>query len=73
MGKEVFMFRKKVKKGYVVYENENGPVIGSTKDQILVKDGCVFKDLAGTGNFFLMRTGDWAMKKGQKTWLPDFL
>ena len=53
------MFRKKVKKGYVVYENENGPVIGSTKDQILVKDGCVFKDLAGTGE--LLPYEDWRM------------
>ena len=53
------MFRKKVKKGYVVYENENGPVIGSTKDQILVKDGCVFKDLVGTGE--LLPYEDWRL------------
>lgn len=36
------MFRKKVKNGYVVYDNENGPVIGTAQDQVVVKDGCVF-------------------------------
>ena len=57
--KEVFMFSKKVKKGYVLYQNENGPEIGTSKDRVIIQDGH-------------MKTGDWDMKNGQKTWLPDF-
>ena len=57
--KEVFMYSRKVKKGYVLYENEKGPRIGTAGDKVLVVEGCVFKDLAGTGE--LLPYEDWRL------------
>lgn len=53
------MFSKKVKKGYVLYQNENVPEIGTSKDRVIIQDGCVFKDLAGTGE--LLPYEDWRL------------
>ena len=53
------MYSKKVKKGYVLYENEKGPRIGTAGDKVLVVEGCVFKDLAGTGE--LLPYEDWRL------------
>ena len=53
------MFSKKVKKGYVLYQNKNGPEIGTSKDRVIIQDGCVFKDLAGTGE--LLPYEDWRL------------
>ena len=53
------MYSRKVKKGYVLYENEKGPGIGTAEDKVLVVEGCVFKDLAGTGE--LLPYEDWRL------------
>ena len=53
------MYSRKVKKGYVLYENEKGPGIGTAEDKVLVAEGCVFKDLAGTGE--LLPYEDWRL------------
>ena len=41
------------------FENEGGPVIGSANGKVIRRDGCVFRDLEGTGE--LLPYEDWRL------------
>ena len=46
------------------YENENGPVIGTTKGRVIEKDGLYFKDLDGSGEFKIY--DDWRVSPQER-------
>ncbi|MDS0524289.1 glycoside hydrolase family 3 protein [Clostridium sp. SHJSY1] len=50
---------RKEQDGFILYENENGPAVGTSSDSVLVIDGLIFKDLAKTGE--LLPYEDWRL------------
>ncbi len=52
-------FRKEKKDGYTLIKQDNGPDLSMADVRIIVKDGLVFKDLAGTG--LLYPYEDWRL------------
>lgn len=52
-------YKREVQDGYVLYKNENGPVIGTALDNVLEVDGFIFKNLSKTGE--LLPYEDWRL------------
>ena len=48
-GGSFMAYRKIEKQGYTLYENENGPTLGTALNRVIEQDGKVFRDLCGTG------------------------
>ena len=52
-------YKKIVKDGYILYQNNGGAEIGTAKNQIIEQDGYVFKNLAGEEK--LLPYEDWRL------------
>ena len=50
--------------GIKFYRNEHGPVIGTSNKGIIEQDGCIFRDLEGTGE--LLPYEDWRLDAGTR-------
>lgn len=61
-------YRKIEKQGYTLYENENGPTLGTALNRVIEQDGMVFRDLCGTGSCSPLRTGGFPMTSELGTW-----
>ena len=61
-------YRKIEKQGYTLYENENGPTLGTALNRVIEQDGMVFRDLCGTGE--LLPFEDWRLSYDERarTW-----
>ena len=57
-------YRKIEKQGYTLYENENGPTLGTALDRVIEQDGMVFRDLCGTGE--LLPFEDWRLSYDER-------
>lgn len=53
-----------------LYQNPDGPVLGTVSAPILEQDGLFFKDLARTGQLLPMRTGVCRPRPGRRISLP---
>lgn len=57
-------YRKIEKQGYTLYENENGPTLGTALNRVIEQDGMVFRDLCGTGE--LLPFEDWRLSYDER-------
>ena len=57
--KEKKMYTRKENGAYICYQNEGGPKIGTMNDDVIIADGYVFRNLAGTDK--LLPYEDWRL------------